>query len=587
MTPIDWGIVALYLVVAAGVGFGFVRRTSTSLESYYLGDRRMPWWLLGVSMAATTFAADTPLAVTELFRNQGLWGNWLWWNMLVGHVLVGVLFARLWRRSGVLTDAEIIELRYSGSAAVWLRGVKAVVIGILLNALTMGWVMFGMAKVASAVLPLKDIVPTDIAQGLASVWPNFFRMDWSEGVVVLGLCFLALLYSSLAGLVGVAWMDLLQFFVALGGTLLLALVVLCSTDGQALWKLPAVRVRVEVWPPWGHFLPVFTWVSYLGWGWWAHKYADGGGYIVARLCASRNDADSGRAMLLFVFLHYIVRPWPWIFVAAASLVAFPQLADASMAYPQMMLRHLPAGLLGLMVTAFLAAFLSTINTHIHWGSSYWVNDLYRRFWVKNAPESHYVCVARFSGVLVVALAVVVAATLSSITSAWKILYLLGSGLGPVVLARWLWWRVSAAAELASFFVSLGMAGIVVLSGTPHDYGLQLALVAGASALVWLPIVILFPEKPSPRLQAFFYRVLPPIPGWRIFTPHGQHPSLRHVLFAWGLGVIACIGLLYGLGMLMFGPRLAGLLFCLFSLFFASAFFRLQTKMEGTNEMTSS
>lgn len=577
MTPLDWGIVGLYLAAAAAAGWWFSRRSSPSMESFYLGDRRMPWWLLGVSMAATTFAADTPLAVTELFRNQGLWGNWLWWNMLVGHVLVGVLFARLWRRSGVLTDAEIIELRYSGTSAAVLRGVKAVVIGILLNALTMGWVMFGMAKVASAVLPLKDVLPPDAAEAFASAWPGFFRMDWSEGLVVLGLCLLALFYSSLAGLVGVAWMDLLQFFVALGGTVLLAVLVLLSPDGQAVFVNPDVRARVEPWPPWGHFLPLFTWISYLGWGWWAHKYADGGGYIVARLCAARSDADSGRAMLLFVFLHYIVRPWPWILVAAASLAVFPQLADASMAYPQMMLRHLPAGLLGLMVTAFLAAFLSTIDTHIHWGSSYWVNDLYRRFWVKDAPESHYVRVARLSGILVVLLAIGVAATLSSITSAWKILYLLGSGLGPVVLARWLWWRVSAAAELSAFLVSLATAAIVVLTGSPADYGLQLALVAAVSALVWLPVVFFFPEKPSLRLESFFHKVRPPLPGWRVFTPRQEHPSLRRVLLAWGWGVAACIGLLYGLAMLIFGPRTAGFAVCLLALLPAFAFWRLQSR----------
>ncbi len=577
MTGLDWGIVGVYLAVAAVAGLWFSGRFSSSLEGFYLGDRRMPWWLLGVSMAATTFAADTPLAVTELFRNQGLWGNWLWWNMLVGHVLVGVLFARLWRRSGVLTDAEIIELRYSGKSAALLRGVKAVVIGILLNALTMGWVMFGMAKVVSAVLPVRELVPAQFAQAFSSVWPDFFRMDWAEGLVVLGLCLMAWAYSSLAGLVGVAWMDLVQFVVALGGTVLLAVFVLLSDDGMALWTHPAVRARVDAHPPWGHFLPLFTWISYLGWGWWAHKYADGGGYIVSRLCAARSDADSGRAMLLFVFLHYILRPWPWILVAAASLVAFPHLADASMAYPQMMLRHLPAGLLGLMVTAFLAAFLSTIDTHIHWGSSYWVNDLYRRFWVKNAPEKHYVRVARLSGILVVLLAVGVAATLSSITSAWKILYLLGAGLGPVVLARWLWWRVSAAAELSAFAASLVVAGVVVITKSPADYGLQLAVVSGASALAWLPAAFFFPEAPSARLEAFFHRVRPPLPGWRIFTPAGPHPSPHRILAAWGLGVMACVLLLYGLGLLLFGPRTTGLVLCAAALLPLAGFFRVQSR----------
>lgn len=575
MTALDYGIIIGYLILAVAISVFFNRRGGKNLESYYLGNRSMPWWLLGVSMAATTFAADTPLAVTELVRTEGVFGNWLWWNMLVGHVLVGVLFARLWRRTGVLTDAAVIELRYDGPSAAVLRGLKAVVIGIALNALTMGWVMLGMAKVAAAVLPLDQLLSAEACAVLSSLWPSFFHMPWQEGVVVLGLSVLALIYASISGLLGVAWTDLVQFILALGGTVLLAVLVLLSPDGAALWSSPEVALRVDPWPPWGFSLPLFTWIAYLGIGWWAHKYADGGGYIVQRVCAARDDRDSGRAMLMFVFLHYIVRPWPWIVVALASLAAYPALTDHQSAYPLMMLRHMPPGLLGLMVTAFLAAFMSTIDTHIHWGSSYWVHDLYARFWVKNAPDRHYVTVARLSGVLVLALAVVIAGNLRSITSAWKILYLLGAGLGPVVLARWLWWRVSAASELAAFLASLALASVLVVVDGPADYGLRLLIVSAGSALVWIPATFLWPSRPTPRLEAFFHQVRPPLAGWGAFTPQDPagHVSLRAVAAQWGLGVAACVLALYGIAMVLFGPRWPGLGFTLAAAGFTVAFFR--------------
>ncbi len=580
MTALDYGIILGYLLLSVAISLFFNRRAGKNLESYYLGNRSMPWWLLGISMAATTFAADTPLAVTELVRTEGIYGNWLWWNMLIGHVLVGVLFARLWRRTGVLTDAAVIEQRYSGRDAAVLRGLKAVVIGIALNALTMGWVMLGMAKVAAAVLPLSEHLSPETCAVLSSLWPEFFHMPWQEGVVVIGLSVLALIYSTISGLFGVAWTDLVQFFVAVGGTVLLAVLVLNSPDGAAMWSHPAVQLRVQAWPPWGFSLPLFTWIAYLGVGWWAHKYADGGGYIVQRICAARDDRDSGRTMLMFIFLHYIVRPWPWIFVALASLVAFPELVDAQSAYPLMMLRHMPPGLLGLMVTAFLAAFMSTIDTHIHWGSSYWVHDLYARFLVKNASDRHYVTVGRLSGVLVLALAVVIAGNLRSITSAWKILYLLGAGLGPVVLARWLWWKVSAASELAAFVASLALASVLVVYDCPADYGLRLMIVSGGTALVWIPITLLFPSQPTEKLEEFFHRVRPPALGWSVFAPKdpAAHISLRAVALQWALGVFACVFFLYGIAMVMFGPRLPGAVACLLASALTLAFFRTGQKM---------
>ncbi|PKN43884.1 MAG: sodium:proline symporter, partial [Deltaproteobacteria bacterium HGW-Deltaproteobacteria-17] len=238
MTALDYGIILGYLLLAVAISVFFNRRAGKNLESYYLGNRSMPWWLLGISMAATTFAADTPLAVTELVRTEGIYGNWLWWNMLIGHVLVGVLFARLWRRTGVLTDAAVIELRYAGRDAAVLRGLKAVVIGIALNALTMGWVMLGMAKVAAAVLPLSEMLSPEACGVLSSLWPSFFHMPWQEGVVVIGLSVLALIYSTISGLFGVAWTDLVQFIVAVGGTVLLAVLVLNSPDGAAMWSDP-------------------------------------------------------------------------------------------------------------------------------------------------------------------------------------------------------------------------------------------------------------------------------------------------------------------------------------------------------------
>ncbi len=590
MGALDIAIIAGYAVFSLGVGVYFNRRAGSGLESYYLGSRSMPWWLLGISMAATTFAADTPLAVTELVRKEGIFGNWLWWNMLVGHVLVGVFFARLWRRTGVLTDAAVLELRYEGRSAAALRLLKVISIGVLLNALTMGWVMLGMAKVVSVVLPLDQLLSEIWCMRLAGWWPSFFFMPWQEGFIVLGLSLLALVYSSLSGLFGVVWTDLVQFFLALAGAVVLMVLVLSSPEGSGLFSSPELRLHVTAWPLGGFFLPLSTWLAYVGLGWWAHKYADGGGYIVQRLCAARTDKDAGRAMLLFVFLHYIVRPWPWILVALASLLVFPQVADPQQAYPMMMMHYLPPGLLGLMVTAFLAAFMSTMDTHIHWGSSHLVHDLYQRFLVQKASDRHYVQVGRLSGLVILVLAVVIAGNLRSITSAWKILYLFGAGLGPVVLARWLWWKVSAVSELVAFSASLCIAAILVLWDPPMDYGLRLLVVSGGSAVFWIPATFWFPSMISPRLESFFHQVRPPAAGWSVFAAKAGHDSLRQVLIRWGLGVGACVSFIYGTALVLFGPRQAGFLLCMAGSFFAVFFFRGSTEEsveEGAVEKTHS
>ena len=437
---IDWAIIIAYVALALAVGVWFSKRASSSTNEYFLSGRTLPWWVLGTSMAATTFAADTPLAITELVRTEGIWRNWFWWNVALQGLLAAFFFAPLWRRARVVTDQELIELRYSGRRAAFLRAFKALYFAVIQNCLVMSWVIAGMSTVLSVLL------------------------DVPETIAVTGCLAVALVYSVLSGFWGVVATDLVQYLVAVVGATILAVIAVSHVGGMD--ALTEALARSETSP--AHLMDFFppltaegtSWLDapffkvavYLTVVWWASQNVEGGGYIVQRMSAARDERHALLGTLWFNLCNFAVRSWPWIMVALVSLVLFPDLSDHPLGekagYPLVIDAVLGPGLRGLLVVSFLAAFMSTIDTHLNWGASYLINDVYRRFIRPAAGERHCVMVSRLCVVALVVLAGVGSLFVGSISGLWELVWALGCGLGPVLVLRWFWWRVSAVSEIA-------------------------------------------------------------------------------------------------------------------------------------------
>lgn len=449
LTNLDWIVIVGFLLLIVGVGLSYTRKASKDMESFFLGGRNMPWLLAGVSMVATTFAADTPLAVTEIISKDGIAGNWLWWNFLAGGMLTTFFFARLWQRSGVLTEVELIELRYGGKPASFLRGFKAVYLGVFMNVVIIAWV--------------------NVA--LQSLLQVFFGLDPTTALLYTGMAmFLAAMYSSFSGLIGVAVTDAIQFCVAMIGCIVLAYFVLQAPEIQGITGLKE-QLNLQN-PNILNFLPAnsgnestaigttlglsFTgFLAYAGFQWWACWYPGaepgGGGYVAQRMMSTRSDRDAVYATLFFQIAHYCIRPWAWIIVGLAAVVLYPDIPtdDVRLGYVYAMRDFLPEGWRGLLLVAFLAAYMSTISTQLNWGAGYLVNDVYKRFVRKDAAPNHYVLAARLSTLLLMAIGLGVSFFVNSISAAWGFIMQAGAGLGLVLILRWYWWRINAWSEIAA------------------------------------------------------------------------------------------------------------------------------------------
>src|SRR5688572_29444186 len=422
LTWLDWFVVALYFAVNIGIGFYYKARAGSSVSEFFLSGRNVPWWLAGTSMVATTFAADTPLVVTGLVATRGIAGNWLWWNFVASGMLTVFFYARLWRRSGVMTDIEFSEIRYSGKPAAFLRGFRALYLGVPINCIVLGWVNLAMVKI------LMLILGVDKARAL---------------VIVLGLITITSFISTLSGLWGVLVTDVVQFFIKMGMVIVLAVAAVHAVGGidALIAKLEAVdAARVAQGGAQGSVLsflpdvgaawmPVITFVTYISVQWWATWYPGaepgGGGYVAQRMFCAKDERHSLLATLWFNIAHYAVRPWPWILVGLASLILYPGLADPETGYIKVMIDYLPPSLRGLMIAAFAAAYMSTIATQLNWGASYLVNDFYRRFLRPAETDAHYVAASRAATVLLTVVSAIVTFYLSSIAGAWKLLLVTG------------------------------------------------------------------------------------------------------------------------------------------------------------------
>jgi solute:Na+ symporter, SSS family len=551
----DWLIVALYFVASAAIALVYTRRASESLDEYFGAGRALPWWLAGTSMVATTFAADTPLVVAGLVSKYGVAGNWLWWNGAISGILTVFFFARLWRRAGVLTDLEFAEIRYGGKPAAVLRGFRALYLALPINLIIMGWVTRAMVTILHISL---DIHP------------------WTAALILFGV---TALYTIFSGLWGVVVTDTFQFVVKMGGVIVLAYYAVESIGGldamveKSSAHFGSYEAAFGVIPPTDQaWLPVSTLAVFLAVQWWATWYPGaepgGGGYVAQRILAAKDERHGLLATLWFQIAHYALRPWPWILVGFVALIRYPGLANPEEGYVRVMVDVLPSPLKGLLIATFAAAYMSTIGTHLNWGASYLVNDVYLRFIKPDASRRAQVIASRIATVTLMLLSLVVMAFLTSVEQGWKILIGLGAGTGAVFILRWSWWRIHAWSEIsamaASFVIAvvLHFLGVNAADTSSSDYALAMLVTVGISTAVWVSVTLLTPPEPDEVLDAFYRRVRPGGRGWRRVAERlgFQGDAIPGGVLSWVnwvAGVAAVYASLFGLGAFLTGRPRAG------------------------------
>ncbi|MEM7796563.1 MAG: sodium:solute symporter family protein [Cyanobacteria bacterium P01_C01_bin.118] len=515
MILIDWLIVAAYLIFTMVLGVYLSRKASGSLVDFFVSGRSLPWWLAGTSMAATTFSIDTPLYVAGVVGSRGIAGNWEWWSFGVAHVVMIYVFARLWRRSEVVTDAELTEIRYGGQTAAVLRGVKAFLFAVPINCIGIGYAMLAMVKVVDALQLWQSV----------GIEPNDGIKLWS--VIVVSI--LVLFYAGFSGLWGVVATDFFQFFLALLGAIVVAVASVSSVGGmqnlvnQAQANtdfdiLSVVPITFDGGIGWSAVagIPASAFMAYVFLQWWAFRRSDGGGEFIQRLVAAKDENEAEKAAWFFNILHYVIRTWPWIIVALAAVALYPDLADRELGYPTLMLEFLPPVVLGLVVASLIAAFMSTVSTLINWGASYLTNDLYARFIDPEATQSELVTVGRLASVLVTVFGAIAAFFASDVATVFRLVIAIGTGPGLVLILRWFWWRINAAAELSSMVTGfiIGLLTSVWQVVQISDFGLRLLVTAGITTLVWVVVMVLTPPESDETLDNFYRRVRPGGPGWR-------------------------------------------------------------------------
>lgn len=569
---IDWLIILLYLVLILGVGLYMSKRAGRSTGDFFLSGRKLPWYIAGTSMVATTFAADTPLAVTELVAQKGIAGNWLWWNMLLGGMLTVFFFARLWRRANILTDTEFVNIRYSGAAARFLRGFRAVYIGVIMNTVVIAWVNLAMVKILQVMFPQLSI--------LGYTEFHFLGLNFSVHLIIVAMliAFVAL-YSSLSGLWGISITDSFQFLMAMGGSIVLAVFAVKHVGGisQLKEQLSSVPWVFDFFPAVGNNsnqgdagilkMSIVAFVAYLGVQWWASWYPGaepgGGGYVAQRMMSAKDEKHSLLATLWFQVAHYAVRPWPWILVALCALVVYPSEADKGATYVMMIRDLMPAGLLGLLLAAFFAAYMSTIASQTVWGTSYVVNDLFRPFVKKNASEKYYVKVSRITTFIIMFFSVIVTTQFEQISDAWKFILACSGGIGLVLVLRWFWWRVNAWSEISAMIAPYTIYPVLKYK-YQMDFETSLLIIVAWSSFVWIVVTFLTKPTKNATLLSFYSKVHPGGVGWKkidmqLTNVQGDTGFVR-LFVNWFLGCLLVLFALFGTGKIIFGQTVIGLLF---------------------------
>jgi solute:Na+ symporter, SSS family len=561
MATLDWIIVAAFICATLVIGLWFTRRASKSMSDYFVAGRHLPWWLAGTSMLATSFASDTPLHTTRNIRENGLAAAWFYWGSIAGGLIVAFVFSKLWRRAGVVTDNELIELRYQGRAAAVLRGGLAGFKAFFLEVLTMAWITLGMTKIVKTIVELPDFVP-------------IFGIDVAaEIVVVAALLVICIGFSIASGFWGVVSTDLLEFSVAMTGAIVLAVLAMDAVGGVdglragLAAKAPLGERALDFVPNLeGQGLTIFAFSVYLGVQWWANNQADGSGQRAQRFLSTKDDRNAVAAGVWNMAVQWLIRSWPWYVTALASLVLYPEMTDHEAVYPRMVKDLLPVGLKGLMVASFFAAFMGTMEAHYNMTASYATNDIYKRFIRKNESERHYVRASRWITLGVALLAGIAALLLPSVLGAFRFKMELVAGLGLIYLLRWMWWRINAVTEIVALLTSVSTAlalyRIDATNGpTAHDSAVRLALVVAISSVVSIFVALFTKPEPEAHLVAFFRRVRPPRLLWRPIAElagpveaSGFGPmTFVHILVA---AIFVFSGMI-GLGKLILGEPLLG------------------------------
>ncbi len=560
LSTLDWAIVGAYFAMSLAVGIWASRQAGEDTQSFFLAGRNMPWWLLGVSMVATTFSTDTPNLVTDLVRQNGVSGNWGWWAFLLTGMLTVFVYANLWRRSGVLTDIEFYELRYSGKAAAFLRGFRALYLGLVFNVLVMGAVSLAAVKFGEIVLGM----------------PGWMTLTFA--------CSITLAYSTLGGLKAVIITDFVQFTLAMIGSVWAMVYIIGLPEIGGLSNLIAHANVTEKLPLIPDLSDPDVWVPVLmvplAVQWWASYYPGaepgGGGYIAQRMFSAKDESNAVGATFLFNVAHYALRPWPWILIALASLIVFPELSDLREAFPNLpedklghdvaypaMLTLLPSGLLGLVAASLIAAFMSTMSTQLNLGASYLVNDFYHRFIKPAATEKELVLAGRLFTVVSVILGAGLGLMLTSAGQAFNLLLMIGAGTGLIYILRWFWWRINAYTEIVAMVSSLLIAGYFNFGDSGLEGWQKIVIGACITTIIWVAATYLTPPDGEETLRKFVMKVNPGGPGWAKYsqsTANEPWPVPNGILCML-FGCIAVYGFLLGVGHLIYGHIESGSILC--------------------------
>ena len=567
---IDWLIISAFFILSLAIGIIVSKKSGKDVTEFFLSGRKMPWWLLGISMVATTFSADTPNLVTDIVRTSGVAGNWIWWAFLLTGMLTVFVYAKLWRRSEVLTDLEFYELRYSGKGAAFLRGFRAFYLGAIFNVLIMASVCLAGIKIGGALLGLSPVE------------------------TLLITCTITVVYSSIGGLRGIIITDFFQFILAMVATFWAAYEIVNLPQVAGLTKLlnhPDVIPKLNLIPDIADtdlFIAVF--IIPLAVQWWAVWYPGaepgGGGYVAQRMLSAKDEKNAIWATLLFNFMHYAIRPWPWILIALASIVVFPDLDSLRVAFPNTivgndlaypaMISFLPPGLLGLLVASLIAAFMSTISTHLNWGSSYLVHDFYRRFFVKGKSETHYVSMGRVFTVLLMVFSAFFALFLNNSLQAFGIILQIGAGTGLIFILRWFWYRVNVYSELTAMIVSF-LVAIMFEFIIPNNFSVEEKLIIGVTitTISWLIVTIITPPSSIETLQNFYKKIQPGGPGWKKVIEESEAKGINITgkkekwdvpsgILCMLFGSISVYSILFGIGYLLYSKTTTGIIFMLIS-----------------------
>lgn len=572
LAPIDWILIISFFILFLIIGIVVSKKSGKNTQEFFLSGRNMPWWLLGVSMVATTFAADTPGLVTELVRNNGVSGNWVWWAMLLTGMLTVFFYAKLWRRSGINTDLEFYELRYSGKSASFLRGFRAIYLGVIFNIITMAGVCLAGAKIANILLGI------------------------SQQEALLYSSIIVVLYSSLGGLKGVLITDLIQFIIAMVGSIWATIYIINIPEIGGLQNLLThenVSDKLNILPDFSNSEMLITlFIIPFAVQWWSTWYPGaepgGGGYIAQRMLAAKDEKNATWATLFFNFAHYAIRPWPWILVGLASLVIFPTMESIAVAFPNLnaemqghdvayaaMMTYLPAGLIGIVLTSLIAAFMSTISTQLNWGSSYIVNDFYGRFIKQNASEKEKVLVGRISTVLLMLCAALFSFYIKSAKDVFDLLLQIGAGTGLLFILRWFWRRINPYSEIAAMVISFLIAVFFFVNkklDTPLfelEGHWQLVIGVFITTLGWI-LVTLFTKPTNNDTITSFERL--------VFGEESKFHNIGYKILAFFLGIIGTYSFLFATGYFIYGNTIPAIALSITTVLCAVALVKLWKKI---------